>query len=141
MRSTDTVTETVLERAYIPQDGHSWGKEYTSVANDGYDIRDYTPLDLPVTNTRHLFASTSHYDAADTDYAPLLRVAPDNLHRIWNWVAKERPVCDDSVQALGAKFTTAPSSHADFEQMVTFICIGMVRTAALFGKSFRHRLS
>ncbi|MBK9392421.1 MAG: hypothetical protein IPN40_00490 [Uliginosibacterium sp.] len=34
-RSTDTATETVLERAYIPQDAHSWGKEITSVAANG----------------------------------------------------------------------------------------------------------
>ena len=27
-RSTDTVTDTVLERTYVPQDAHSWGKEY-----------------------------------------------------------------------------------------------------------------
>src|SRR6187551_1828201 len=28
-RSTDTATDTVLERSYIPQDAHSWGKDYT----------------------------------------------------------------------------------------------------------------
>jgi len=28
-RSTDSSSATVLERAYIPQDAHSWGKEYT----------------------------------------------------------------------------------------------------------------
>ncbi len=28
-RSTDTASSTVLERAYIPMDGHSWGKELT----------------------------------------------------------------------------------------------------------------
>ncbi|MCP4670557.1 MAG: hypothetical protein GY857_04565, partial [Desulfobacula sp.] len=45
-RSTDTSTETVLERTFVPQDAHSWGKEYLSIAYDGYDIQDYTPLDL-----------------------------------------------------------------------------------------------
>src|SRR5262245_20503348 len=30
LRSTDTTTLTVLERAYIPQDAHSWGKSYES---------------------------------------------------------------------------------------------------------------
>ena len=97
MRSTDTATETVLERAYIPRDAHSWGKEYESIAVSGYDIRDYTPLDLPVVGTRHLFASTSLADASAWNYAPLLRVLPNNTHRIWEWVAKERPVCDDSL--------------------------------------------
>ncbi|WP_319408634.1 PilC/PilY family type IV pilus protein [uncultured Desulfosarcina sp.] len=102
MRSTDSTTETVLERAYIPQDAHSWGKEYTSVAHDGYDIRDYTPLSLPVVGTRHLFASTSLADAAAATYAPLLRVLPNNTHRIWDWVSKERPVCDDSLETPAA---------------------------------------
>ena len=46
-RSTDTTTQTIVERAFIPQDAHSWGKEYHSVANDGYDISEYTPLALP----------------------------------------------------------------------------------------------
>ena len=61
LRSTDTATETVLQRAFIPQDAHSWGKEYTSVAVDGYDIQDYTPLAQPAgTGTRrHLFANTT----------------------------------------------------------------------------------
>ena len=38
-RSVDTATETFLRRVYIPQDAHSWGKEYRSIASDGYDIR------------------------------------------------------------------------------------------------------
>ncbi len=46
-REVDTDSETILRRAYIPQDAHSWAKEYTSVAVDGYDISDYTPLSLP----------------------------------------------------------------------------------------------
>ncbi len=59
LRSSDSDTDTVLQRAYIPQDAHSWGKEYTSIAVDGYDIRLYTPLGLPDTNSRHLFANTT----------------------------------------------------------------------------------
>ncbi|MFO7713532.1 PilC/PilY family type IV pilus protein [Desulfosarcina sp.] len=111
MRSTDTDTETVLERAYIPQDAHSWGKEYASIANDGYDIREYAPLSLPPVGTRHLFASTSLYDAAHANYEPLLRVLPNNTHRIWEWVAKERPVADDSLEtAAGASWQIVPAS-------------------------------
>jgi type IV pilus assembly protein PilY1 len=41
-RVVDAADRTVLERAYIPQDAHSWGKEYA--ADHGYDIADYTPL-------------------------------------------------------------------------------------------------
>ncbi len=87
-RSTDTNSLTVLERAYIPQDAHSWGKEYYSVAHDGYDISDYTPLSLPQGGTRHLFANTTLSDAGD----PLLRVLENSVLRIWEWVAIERPV-------------------------------------------------
>ena len=90
-RSTDTATETVLERAYIPHDAHSWGKEYQSIANDGYDIRDYTPLDLPKDGTRHLFANTTLSDNGN----PLFRVLNDSKYRIWEWVSIERPVAGD----------------------------------------------
>ena len=87
-RSTDTATETVLQRAYIPQDAHSRGKEYTSVAIDGYDISDYAPLSLPATNTRHFFANTTLSDNGD----PLLRVLTNTPFRIWEWVSIQRPV-------------------------------------------------
>jgi type IV pilus assembly protein PilY1 len=43
-RSTDTATDTVLQRVFVPQDAHSWGKEYESIERDGYDIAQYTPL-------------------------------------------------------------------------------------------------
>jgi type IV pilus assembly protein PilY1 len=99
-RSTDGTTETVLERVYIPQDAHSWGKEYTSVAHDGYDIRDYSPLDLPPTGTRHLFANTTLLcPSGNTDPgcaanlgAPLLRTLTNSRYRVWEWVSIERPV-------------------------------------------------
>lgn len=87
-RSLDTSTETVLERSYLPQDAHSWGKEYHSVAHDGYDIQDYTPLDLPKGGSRHLFASTTLSDGGD----PILRVLENSVFRVWEWVAIERPV-------------------------------------------------
>src|SRR5690606_33559008 len=40
-RQVDTAHETVLQGAFFPQDAHSWGKEYHSVARDGYNISDY----------------------------------------------------------------------------------------------------
>ena len=43
-RSRDDALHDALERTHIPQDAHSWGKEYRSIAVDGYDIRNYTPL-------------------------------------------------------------------------------------------------
>ncbi|MGD9039399.1 MAG: Calx-beta domain-containing protein [Desulfobacteraceae bacterium] len=123
-RSLDTDTATVLERVYIPQDAHSWGKEYESPARDGYDIQEYTPLGLPEPGTRHLFASTTLEDGTtgnpDLD-RPLLRVLPYNTHRIWEWVAKERPVVDNSVEhagITGGSHPGHPQNHDEYEDLV-----------------------
>jgi type IV pilus assembly protein PilY1 len=86
-RSTDTSTATVLQRSYIPQDGHSWGKEYRSLAINGYDISLYTPFSQPILGS-HLFASTT----LRTGTLPLMRVALNQPYRIWEWVSIERPV-------------------------------------------------
>ena len=92
-RSTDTSSDTVLERAYIPRDAHAWGKEYTSVAVDGYNIHDFTPLALPNANTRHLFGT-----GADTqDGAPKLEILLNKNNRIWDWLSKDRPILDTSL--------------------------------------------
>ena len=127
-RSTDTGTETVLERVFVPQDAHTWGKEYESEATDGYDIRDFTPLDLPPSGTRHLFASTTldaNGNNDGTDDPPVLRVLPNNTNRIWNWVAKERPVADSSLEFSGGSastFTDNIDDHAEYEAAVTNLC-------------------
>lgn len=102
-RSTDSATATVLERSYIPQDAHSWGKEYTSFAVDGYYIYNYTPLAQPSAGTRHVFANTtllcpvpSNYPADSSCISnsglPLLRVLNDTAFRVWEWLSIERPV-------------------------------------------------
>ncbi len=117
-RKTDTVGETILERVYIPQDAHTWGKEYRSIAHDGYDIADYAPLTAPAAGRRHLFANVTltQNDQTTGDTAdvvggghgayttlnstagqeatnpPLLRVLQNSDLRIWNWISKERPV-------------------------------------------------
>jgi len=88
-RSTDSSTQTILERSFIPQDAHSWGKEYSSIAYDGYDIREYTPLGLPQAGYRHLFANTT---ITGVGSPPLMRVLDNSLFRIWEWVSIERPV-------------------------------------------------
>jgi len=89
-RVTDTATETVLERSHIPQDAHSWGKEYRSEAHDGYRISDYTPLAQPTGTTRHLFANTTLRD--DESWGPRLRYLTNSSFRIWEWVSIEQPV-------------------------------------------------
>jgi len=92
-RYSDTASETILQRVYIPQDAHSWGKEYKDVATDGYDITEYSPLSLPTSGNRHLFASTTLSDNG----TPILRVLTNNSSRIWQWLSKERPVADNSL--------------------------------------------
>lgn len=98
-RSTDSTTMTILERAYIPQDAHSWGKEYQSVTRDGYDVHDYTPYTAPATGKYLLFANTtllsSVTDLRNPDGPPLLRVMQNSPYRIWEWVSIERPVAGD----------------------------------------------
>lgn len=133
-RAVDTAGatgQTILRRAYIPQDAHSWGKEYESVATDGYDISDYAPLTLPDPGTRHLFANTTLGDedeqpGLDADTVdepildePLLRVLPHNTHRIWEWVAKERPVATRSgFESSGGNYNSYPYDHQEYIDLV-----------------------
>ncbi len=114
-RSTDASGDTVLERVFVPHDAHTWGKEYTSVAVNGYDIADYAPLTAPPTGSglRHLFASTTKTDGGP----PLLRVLPNNPNRIWDWVSSEAPVAKDNLEVTGGSHPGHPGDHDDFEQM------------------------
>ena len=95
-RQVDSATETVLQGAFFPQEGHSWGKEYQSVARDGYDITRYAPVSAPDAGRYVLFAvttTTGNNNSYTTGYqAPLLRVLQNTDFRIWNWVSKEGPV-------------------------------------------------
>lgn len=112
-RATDTATDTTLQRVYIPQDAHTWGKEYQSVARDGYDIRDYAPLGLPISDKYHLLASTTLADNG----TPLLRVLPDSAHRIWEWVSKEQPVADGSLESPGNVYNSYPRNADEFRNL------------------------
>lgn len=87
-RRTDSASETVLEATYIPQDAHSWGKEY-----NGSDTRSLTPFNPPSSGTRHLFCITS----TSNDNTRKIRVLQNKSNRIWEWASKERPVCDNSL--------------------------------------------
>ncbi|MEX2049861.1 MAG: PilC/PilY family type IV pilus protein, partial [Steroidobacteraceae bacterium] len=100
-RRVDTDSRTVLERAHIPQDAHSWVKEYRGTAIDGYNISLYTPLGQPTSGKTHLFANatlmlqTSWTNNGPDTNPPLLRVAqnvngPQN--RAWHWASTESPV-------------------------------------------------
>lgn len=132
-RVVDTRTSTgagvtVLERSAIPQDGHSWGKEYTSVAVDGYDISNYTPLAVPQVGTRHLFANvTIGASPATSVNAPLLRVLRNSRFRIWEWVSIEAPVAGDRCEHgssgptcvyVAGVDTSHPSSSLEFADLI-----------------------
>ncbi len=89
-RSTDDEGATVLERIPLTSDAHTWGKEYLSVARDGYDISDYTPLAVPTNGKYILFANTS------ISKTPKFRIIDSSLSnaangsfRIWGWVSRE----------------------------------------------------
>lgn len=83
-RSSDNSSETVLEGVYIPQDSHSWGKEYA-----GSDTRQLTPFDPPSSGRRHLFCVTS----LGSGQPHVIRVARNDTHRVWEWATTERAVC------------------------------------------------
>lgn len=117
LRSTDTAKVTVLERTYVPQDAHSWGKEYTSPDVDGYDIREYSSLPLPASETRHLFANTS---LLSNKGEPLLRVLKSRSERIWNWVSIERPVAGS--QVLQTDRSRADVTPTDYSVRVA-VCV------------------
>lgn len=101
-REVDNNTETILRRAYIPQDGHSWAKEYTSINVNGYDIRNYTPLALPTTGRRHFFGNLTMGGtncatlSSCSSKAPLLSVVLNSTARVWDWASSEVPVLNDS---------------------------------------------
>lgn len=85
-RAVDTTTQTTLEAAYIPRDGHAWGKSYDP-ARDSYQINKYTPLSKPASNTRHLFAVTTL--GVESSNRTQLRVLKDTDWQVWDWVSRE----------------------------------------------------
>lgn len=101
LRSTDSTVAsqgTVLERAYVPQDSTSWGKEYTSPSVDGYDISDFTPFSKPNTSTRHFFANTTFSSTSNPGYyiqppaPPTLLVYTNQSARIWDLIGTDQPI-------------------------------------------------
>jgi type IV pilus assembly protein PilY1 len=111
-REVDDTTQTILRRAYIPQDAHSWGKEYTSEAVDGYKISDFTPLKQPQSGKRHFFGNLTENAWTNcstlkdcSGLPPFLSVVENSNKRIWNWASKERPVLDDSHGGTRTNYT------------------------------------
>ena len=114
-RATDDGSTTVLERAHVPQDAHSWGKEYSSA--DGYNISDVAPLTAPGTNERHFFANTTLMlndgDWTGNNEPPVLRVLENqpSTRRIWHWLSKESPVAGGSVNEGAGNVTVTPTNY------------------------------
>lgn len=136
-RSTDTATETVLERTHIPQDAHSWGKEYHSETRDGYNIAQYTNLSQPVDGTYHLFANVSlnnethgSYESMHADATPRLRVLANTKHRVWEWLSKERPVAGaQCINGIGGSTVNceATASATVWEKIPASAFVGLTR--------------
>ncbi|MDO6687475.1 MULTISPECIES: pilus assembly protein [unclassified Agarivorans] len=115
-RSTDTAaigtenSQTVLERVFIPQDAHSWGKMYTSVAVDKYNIRMYSPFSLPSDGTKHFFGTASFADGGTPQLRVRQEVAPSATNpkeptgNIWEWASTERPVLSSSGRTIHNTF-------------------------------------
>jgi type IV pilus assembly protein PilY1 len=134
-REIDTTTTTILRRAYIPQDAHSWGKEYHNVNTDGYNIEDYTTLSLPTANDkRHFFGNltANHNTNCSTlntcsNLNPLLRIRTNvgSNKRIWEWASKERPVLHNSLSS--GSFPSGTGAEENFTVRVT-VCSAGFRT-------------
>ena len=103
-RSIDDTSSTVLERTEIPQDAHSWGKQYTSQSEDSYNASQYTPFSNPTGGKHHLFGVTS---LLSNPSRPLLRVILNQTARIWEWASIERPV-------LGERFILEDGTYVNF---------------------------
>lgn len=92
-RSTDTASLTVLERAFLPTDAHSFAKYYT-----GSDIDDLTPFSNTVTEItmcNTTYDSGSGLESQDSTASPLLR-AVEGDYRFW--AANERWQCTWSTE-------------------------------------------
>ncbi len=128
-RHVDSTTDTTLQGAFFPQDGHSWGKEYQSIARDGYDISHYAPLSVPAAGRYHLFAVTTVTGNANTypNYqAPLFRVLKDTDKRVWNWLSIEGPVA-------GNRCFTASNTRVDCVPAAATGTWGVVPASMLSG--------
>ena len=109
-REVDSTTETILRRAYIPQDAHSWAKEYTSPTVDKYNISDYTPISEPDSGKRHFFGNLTANAGKNckvlkdcSDLPPWLSVVKNSSKRVWEWASTERPVLADGTHGGSRK--------------------------------------
>lgn len=105
-RESDTTTETILRRTYIPQDGHVWAKEYTSESVDKYKISDYTQISAPTNGRRHFFGNATMGSSTNcatldncSNLPPLLSVVQNSSKRVWDWASSEKPTLNNSTHS------------------------------------------
>lgn len=117
-RFVDTTSQTILSRAYISTDAHTWGKEYKSLVKDGYNpgysLSDYTPLPNPSAGNYTLFANNSQ-STDESKNPPLLRVLSNvtNL-RIFGWVSRESTQGGTQATDTSFKDVDVTKSIADY---------------------------
>jgi type IV pilus assembly protein PilY1 len=123
-RFVDSATETVLERNYIPQDAHSFGKEYVSPTVSGYDISEYAPLAIPAAGNNILFANVTLLNTGNGE--PLLRVMTGKNYRVWEWLSIERPVAGSEVADNANNRTNVAANIKDYFVRVRVCAEGLL---------------
>jgi type IV pilus assembly protein PilY1 len=134
LRSTDTAASTVLERAYIPTDAHSWAKFYK-----GEDIEKLTPFDfkeegITLCNTTEATGVVSQNVNTST-FPPLIRAAKGDYSL---WAANESWQCrwkEDvnvsngntfALSGMNAQSATPNEGDSDSEEYIARVqvCVG-----------------
>lgn len=114
-RRTDTATDTILERSYLPHDAHSWSKHYAG--NDitqltPFTAADFTLSDADPKNNGISFCNTTDVSGGITKSEevtdpPLIKVAKGNYLL---WAGNERWQC---TWASGAPNDNHPASNGN----------------------------
>jgi type IV pilus assembly protein PilY1 len=134
LRSTDTATETVLERAFLPQDAHSFAKYYNGSTDELEGVTPFKATDVTGKWTRKIgdvnidinspgfticntTAGTGLSQSVTTP--PLMRMAKGN-HIFWasneRWQCKwESEITDGSTRGVNGNDYTYTSTEAYFD--------------------------
>ncbi|MDR3419095.1 MAG: PilC/PilY family type IV pilus protein [Nevskia sp.] len=85
-RSTDATDNTIMERAYVPDDGHAWAKTYS-----GSDLSQYVPSSFVNTPSMSFCNATITSSNSISDgQPPLIRIASGNYTE---WASTENLQC------------------------------------------------
>ncbi|MGC1551065.1 MAG: PilC/PilY family type IV pilus protein [Rhodanobacter sp.] len=118
-RSTDTTTQTILERAEIPDDLHAWAKVYS-----GTDISKYTPFTAITTFCNVSNGTTGGWGALDTTHSgisstPQIRAASGS----WpDWASTAKLQCQ--WKGVGDGDSARPSSASTVYTARISVCRG-----------------